>query len=319
MKHYSFLNLLLVISYNLCFTQTEIVTILDKETHKLIPFVTVSFGENDGIYSDIEGKFSLELIVNDTIILSSIGYKTQTVLKNSIQTNTIYLQPTNVLLEEVIVSNKKKKFKLIKSKPINDKDFLNSYKNPIGSEIACLIPNNYGDKDVQIKSILIPSYNKTMTKEMNKQVLKRHTFKTIYKITFLQNENGIPGDEIKTDFITLIFDEKTDTSKLNIEIQQIYLPKNGCFISLLNLGPADENGNLIPTSPFYEKQTSKGLMRFSKPIKPYFPINFDKNEIQTFVRHMFNEDKDWKPFYFRKNRTSEFHNLSLGYELKVFE
>jgi hypothetical protein len=318
-KYILFLSTLLAFNTHLSYSQHQIISIIDNDTKKSIPFANISFGKTDGIYTTVKGLFDLQLITSDSLSISSLGYKTLKILKTEIKNKTVLLKRDNIKLKEIIVSNKKKKFKIKKQKPVNDKDFLNSYKNSIGTEIACFIPNNHGTKDVIIKTILIPTYNKTMTTDLGKQILKRHPFKTIYKVSILENNNGFPGNEIKTEFITIVFDEKTDTTKLVLENQNIYIPQEGCFVAFLNLGPADENGNLIPTSPYYERKTSKGVLRFNKPIKPYFPVNFKINENKTFLKHTFNENKMWKPLYFRKGRTSEFHNISIGYELQVFE
>lgn len=309
--------LIVTLGLNYNYSQAEVISVLDKDTQLAISFATITFGDNDGFYTDIDGKFDLNLITSDNLEISSLGYTTIEILKTDIKNKTIYLMSNSETLDEVLITDSKRKFKLKKTKPINDKDFLNSYKNPIGIEIASFIENKHGEKEVQIKSILVPSYNKTMV-GTKKQVLKRHPFKTLYKVRFLKNENGFPGDKITSDIILLSFNEKSDLNKLSLENKNIYLPKNGCFITLLNLGPSDETGSLIPTTPYFEKETSKGLMRFAKSIKPYFPVNYKLKKNQTFIRNTFNKDKKWQTFYFKKNRPSEFHNISVGYELKVY-
>jgi len=154
-----------------------IITVNDQLTALPIAYVTISFGDNNGIYTNKNGQFNLSLIESDRLQLSAVGYKTKTVFVNAIKEQHIVLMPEETMLEEVVLSNKKRKFKTEKTKPINNKDFLNSYRNPIGSEIACLIENNYRDQEVQIQSVTIPTYNKTMDfSGKKKQVLKRHPF-----------------------------------------------------------------------------------------------------------------------------------------------
>ncbi|MBO3116672.1 carboxypeptidase-like regulatory domain-containing protein [Winogradskyella sp. DF17] len=297
----------------------NLITVVDKKASKSIPYVTISFGNNDGIYTDQNGRFDLSLITSDSIRLSSLGYQSKIIAINTIQRDTIFLNPTDIQLNEVLVSNKKQKFKTKKIKSINDRDFLNSYRNPIGCEIACLIKNDFSKNDVQLKSITIPSYNKTMDfNGANKQVLKRHAFSTLYKVNFYFNLDGKPGERITSDTLTIQFNEKTDKLKINLESHQIYLPKNGLFISLLNLGPANAEGKLIPTSPYYEQETKKGKLKFVKHIKPYFPVNYYKNENFTYMRIAFDNDLAWKVFNLNNSNQDKFNNISLGYELKVF-
>ncbi|WP_178984768.1 carboxypeptidase-like regulatory domain-containing protein [Winogradskyella helgolandensis] len=297
-----------------------IVTVSDQLTAQPIAYVNISFEDKDGIYADKNGQFDLSLIASDRMQLSVLGYETKTIFVDSIKQQLIGLDPIETMLEEVLLSDKKRKFKTEKTKSINDKDFLNSYRNPIGSEIACLIENNFSGKDVQIKSVTIPSYNKTMDfSGKKKQVLKRHPFTTLYSIGFYTNENGLPGNEITAESITILFDEKTDQLKIDLEQHQIYLPKNGLYIALLNLGPADAEGNLIPTSPFYEKETKEGLYKFPKHIKPYFPVNYSESKNNTYSRSRFDNDKTWTLFYLNEQKKDKINNITLGTELKVFE
>jgi hypothetical protein len=297
-----------------------LVTVTDKVTELPISYVNISFGDNDGIYTNENGQFNLNLITADKMSLSALGYKTKTVISDSITNQVIFLDPENTLLEEVILDNFKRKFKIQKTKPINDKDYLNSYRNPIGNEIACFIENRFNDNDIQLKSITIPSYNKTMDLTgPRKQILKRHPFSTLYKINFYENDNGLPGNHIKTENITVLFNEKTDKLKIDLETHQIYIPQTGCFISLLNLGPADENGVLIPTSPFYERKTKKGTFQFPKHIRPYFPVNYDKNEHNTYQRSTFGTNNVWEVFYLNNSKLDMVNNISLGHELKIFD
>ena len=296
------------------------ITVNDQLTALPIAYVTISFGDNNGIYTNKNGQFNLSLIESDRLQLSAVGYKTKTVFVNAIKEQHIVLMPEETMLEEVVLSNKKRKFKTEKTKPINNKDFLNSYRNPIGSEIACLIENNYRDQEVQIQSVTIPTYNKTMDfSGKKKQVLKRHPFSTLYKISFYSNANGLPGEKIKTESITIVCNEKTDKLKIDLEQYQIYLPKNGFYLSLLNLGPANHKGQLIPTSPYYEKETKEGLYKFPKYIKPYFPVNYDESKNNTYIRSNFDNDKAWTLFYLNKQKKDRINNITLGTEVKIYE
>ncbi|SDH88035.1 carboxypeptidase-like regulatory domain-containing protein [Winogradskyella thalassocola] len=318
---YFILSLCFLLKLSPIIGQNEtIITVSDELTALPIAYVNISFGDKDGIYTDNNGQFNLRLIASDSMQLSALGYETKIVFVDSIKEQLIVLNPVTTQLEEVVLSDKKRKFKTEKTKPINDKDFLNSYRNPIGSEIACLIENNFSDNEVQIKSIIIPSYNKTMDfSGKKKQVLKRHPFATLYSISFYTNENGLPGKEITTESIVILFNEKTDKLNIDLEQHQIYLPKNGLYLALLNLGPADAEGNLIPTSPFYEKETKEGLYKFPKHIKPYFPVNYSKNTNSTYRRSRFDNDKTWTVFYLNEGKKDRINNITLGTEVKIYE
>jgi hypothetical protein len=194
--------------------------------------------------------------------------------------------------------------------------------NIIGGEIACFIPNKYNNKDVFLNSISIPIVTKTISFDSKligkKQIVKKLDFSALYKVSFYKNENGIPGKELIDETITLIFNQKSTVIKVNLEIYGIYLPKEGFFVGLLNLGPTNKNGNLIPTSPYVEKMTKNGMMRFSKPVKPYFPVIIKINKANTYSRFSFKDYKEWKKFHVLK-KGNTFQNISLGYELKIYD
>ena len=57
--------------------------------------------------------------------------------------------------------------------------------------------------------------------------------------------------------ITFILDESSKNFVVNVENNNINIPKNGLFVSILNIGIADDNGKLIPTTPYTEVKNNK--------------------------------------------------------------
>jgi iron complex outermembrane receptor protein len=104
-----FLFFLLVCSYNIVHGQDFIGTVLNGEDKSPVPFATVYFSElESGTSTSNEGVFLIEHYPQKKIAISisSVGFKTLDVVLDlsKISTQTFYLQPTHIKLEEVIVS-----------------------------------------------------------------------------------------------------------------------------------------------------------------------------------------------------------------------
>ena len=77
--------------------------IKDSGTLYPIAFVTV-LSSQAGTSTNIEGFFSINVSVDDSIQLSHVNYRTKTLLLQDVGDSlVIYLQPKNVLLEEIVI------------------------------------------------------------------------------------------------------------------------------------------------------------------------------------------------------------------------
>ncbi len=108
MKHL-FLNLLVLFSLSISFSQTLTGTLLSKDTEESIPFATVRIGENYGVITNTEGRFSI--VVNqfkpqDSLEFSSMGFKTlKLALKDFKDKQNIYLETAVNELGEVFLKD----------------------------------------------------------------------------------------------------------------------------------------------------------------------------------------------------------------------
>jgi len=299
------------------------IKVVDSITNKGVSYVAITFEKNNGLYTDEDGVFSLDEIKSEQISLSCMGYSIKTISLKSIQDNTIYLSPTNYELSEVVISDKARKSKVEKVKPKIHNDFMQSHRLSIGGELAMYIPNHFDSNDIELKSLTIPIVTKTISfdksMEGKAQRLKKLPFSVLYKISFYANEQNKPGEQFNYEDITVVLDEKSTKVDVDLDKYNITLPKEGFFISLLNLGVTDENGKLIPTTPFELKEVDNRMIKFARPTKPYFPVYYKENKNKTFFRYSFNDDKKWITFYKHgKKKEGEYHNIGLGYELKIY-
>lgn len=313
---------LVFLSYFINVANSQI-KVIDSITKKHVPYVAIRFDENNGIFTNNEGEFNLTDVTKDSIFLSSPGYRRKVIDLKTLDSNLIYLSPVDYVLEEVAISNKNKKSKTKRVKPIKHNDFLKSHRLIVGEELAIYIPNNYNSDDIEFKSLLIPIITKTISFDKSMagktQRVKKLPFSAMYKISFYENLKGSPGDQINYEDITIVINEKSTIVNFSIEKYNISLPHEGVFIGILNLGKTDRNGKLISTSPFEMREDKNGTVKFVKPTKPNFPVHYKEKINNTFSRYTFEEDKEWKTFYKHgKIKKGEYHNISLGYEIKIY-
>ena len=134
--------------------QLSTVKILDSVSFAPIPFATVSFSNSSGIISDENGDFELiknELNDEDSLFISSMGYKKVSYSLNRFNDSIIFLSPKPIELNNVIITNRK-----LTSQEIIEK-------------IKAAITQNYQTDLSENKIFYRKEYNSTIEKfEINK-------------------------------------------------------------------------------------------------------------------------------------------------------
>ncbi len=101
----SFLFFTLAIS-----AQTITSKVVDKKTNQPVPFATIQVSENQGVITNEEGRFSINLekaqSETDSIYISSMGYEKVGIAVNTATDSIIYIQPKAIELKSVFISNK---------------------------------------------------------------------------------------------------------------------------------------------------------------------------------------------------------------------
>jgi len=96
--------------------------VIEEGSENLIPFVNIGVvNKEEGTVSNVKGYFTLDISVlndNDTILFSSIGYESKTIvlsdLKNYLKySNLIILQPIHYELEEIVIMSDNSSYELI--------------------------------------------------------------------------------------------------------------------------------------------------------------------------------------------------------------
>jgi len=106
-------KLIILLIFIACYSvnaQTLSIQVKDSLTLSPIPFSTVSFSNNKGLISDENGIFQLitsELINQDSLYVSSMGYEKVSYPLIKFKDSIIYLTPKPVVLNDVILTNKR--------------------------------------------------------------------------------------------------------------------------------------------------------------------------------------------------------------------
>lgn len=120
--------------------------IYDSKTRESLPFVNIAFkGSKIGTTSNIDGEYSIETYyAEDSLMASFVGYKplAKAVKKDQTQVIDFFLDPGSFSLGEVVISAKDFENpahiilkKIIKNKPVNNREKLDSYQYEVYNKI----------------------------------------------------------------------------------------------------------------------------------------------------------------------------------------
>lgn len=92
-------------SFTCCLSQS--VTVVDSTTKKPISFVTVKFGDNKGLYSNEQGKFTVNSTSVSFLHLNHVGYNDLSVELKKVK-DTVFMKPRVIVLNEITIKKSNK-------------------------------------------------------------------------------------------------------------------------------------------------------------------------------------------------------------------
>jgi len=212
--------LLLLFSLSLFAQKSTEGIIKNAETDEPIPYVNIGIVKKDkGTVSTDEGKFEFEIpsnLMNDTIKLSSIGYKPKTMLAKDfvaiLKTNPIIkLLPEITELDEVVVTNKK-----LKEKVVGNKTKSKKMKGAFSYAVA---GNEVGIK-IKIKD------SPTYIKKFHVNVVSNTSEKVKFRMNFYNIKDGLPNEKIIKENIIFSINVKEGDFTLNLEKYDIVVEED---------------------------------------------------------------------------------------------
>lgn len=304
-------------------------TILDKENKNPVSYATISFGNGNGIFADDEGTFifTKKLYADiDTLYISALGYENFKIATTNLSKQ-IELTPFQDALDEVLLNYfPKGKSKTETLKPTVHDDYYKCWLPTIESEIAVYFKNDNPAKPKKINTLLLPikveakDWSKRKTKTSNKI-----PFSTLFRVQFYKNNNGVPGDVLTYDKIVFRVTEASESIfEVNVTNNDIFMPKDGLFVSLQVLGYTDKAGKLLPNKKYREVKTSKGIVKISTTFRPLLPFTDKIKTPRTFVKRVFLNDNQWVLFDKKNIEDSNLlkaglNNYAIGLGLQVFK
>jgi hypothetical protein len=210
-------------------------TIKDSETDNPIPYVNIGIvKKNIGTVSDPGGKFNLEIpsdLKNDTVILSSIGYQSKSMLLkdflSDLKTNPIIgLLPEITELNEVVVTSKKLKEKIVGNKTKSGK-FRGGFRNAtLGHEVG-----------IKIKIKDSPTY----IKKFHTNVTSNTSETMKFRMNFYTIKDGLPKEKIVKENIIFSINIKEGEFTLDLEKYNIMVEEDFyCTIELVENQKSDD-------------------------------------------------------------------------------
>ncbi len=173
-KIFCFISILIVCNIS---AQSTIVKVLDSVTLSPVPFATVYFSNNKGIIANENGHFELikkELRNYDSLFISSMGYKKVSFDLNQFNDSIVFLSPKAIVLNNVLLSNRKLSSKEIIEKVKNaiDKNYQTQlsenkifYRSEFSGITEKLELNKFKSSISEISSPLIDSLLNSLPKE----------------------------------------------------------------------------------------------------------------------------------------------------------
>ncbi len=303
-------------------------TIIDSISKKGVSFATISFGNGNGIFADDDGQFffTKKLYADiDSLFISALGYKDIKLVSSSLK-DTLFLAPQSDLLDEVIVTARPTgKFKEVTLKPTDHNDYFKCWLPTIESEIAVFFPNNDA-KPKHLTKLLLPI--KTEAKDWNKRGNKKkekRPFSTLFRVQFYKNHKGLPGDVVTYEKIVFIATQDTKpVFEFDVSGFDIFIPKDGIFVSIQVLGFTDKNGKLLPNKKYKEVKTRRGIIKVSTTFRPLLPFTDQIEDKTTYVKRIFQNNGQWVLFDKKNIKNSNLlnaglNNYGMGLKMEVYK
>lgn len=317
--------LLALLVYNYTFSQTYVI---DSKTKYPVSYATISFGNGNGTFADNDGKFIFtKKLYNDidSLYISALGYKNLSMASAQLK-DTLYLEPKADELEEVLITTKPTgKWKPVTIKPTTHNDYYQCWLPTVESEIAVFFKRNSATPK-KIESVLLPI--KVEAKDWDKRKsssANKRSFSTLFRVMFYENNNGKPGAPLVYDNIIFgVTQNSKKTFEIDVDEYDVFIPKNGIFVSVQVLGYTDPKGKLLPNKKYREVKTRQGIVKVSTTFRPLLPFTDKIENKQTFVKRIFLNNGKWQLFDAKNIKNSNLltaglNNYGMGLKLKVYK
>ena len=219
-----------------------------------IPFSHIIIkNKKDGTISDQNGIFEIYCSENDTLTISSIGYKRKSCL--CIKSLVVVLKEDVVSLDEVVVNSEKMTY--------TEKRLGNYNSKNVGTQIALSEAAIFIDNQDKISGLLVGLIFKLSKLRFNRGVdrnkaLLKNKELLIRANIYKKSNTEFPGNTIDIGDLIAKINKRQQVIKFDLSHHSISFPKEGLFISIEFLGYFDDK-EFIPINII----SRKGLLQFA--------------------------------------------------------
>lgn len=276
MKSAAFLFTLFLLPLQLVLGQTLRLNaiILGHDTREGLPYVSIGIKNTaTGTTSDASGQFTLQANSRDTLVFSSVGYKTAVLLASEIA-SAVYLQEDVKALHEVVVKSGRLKTTRVgnlKSKTYVSLGGANQY--------AMLLQPDSG------RGMLLEEVHF----ELQPDTRENNRWRTAIKVRVYANELGKPGRDLIPINLVVSADKKDRRIVVDVSQYAITVPREGVFIGIDFIGFFDNKGDFVPYSPN------------NRPLNLRIPFSITQASHRTFSRFF---GTDWQLVRHRSSNSS---------------
>jgi len=219
--------ILFLFSLSLFAQQSAEGTIKDAETGELIQYVNIGIVKKDkGTVSTNKGKFEFEIppiLMNDTIKLSAIGYQPKYMIAKDflaiLKANpTIRLLPEITELDEIVVTNKKLKEKIVGNKTKSKK---------MKAAFSYAVAGNELGIKIKIKD------SPTRIEKFHVNVVSNTSEKVKFRMNFYNIKDGLPNEKIFKE--NIIFSINVTEGEFTLDLEKYNIVLEEDFYSTIEL------------------------------------------------------------------------------------
>ena len=246
--HYIRFLLLLSMLSAVTFGMTQTVIVKDSITHEAVPFVSVYFGNASGGYTDEKGEIA---IPNEAaqIRLSHICYETKSIAKVTVDSQTIFLVPKTINLDEVAISAKAPKQIKTTEVGLMKAKTQTKHKGANGFEMALFIPYDSTWTEAPYIHSILASLDYS-THYLVFTEIKNPIHATLrFDLRLPDAKTGAPKDESLIDGgIILPSGQKLGKDGISLT-RPIPFPQTGVFVVVewITTAQVSESCNLVPS------------------------------------------------------------------------
>ena len=288
--HYKRLLLQWVLLLTATFGMSQTLIVKDSITNEPIPFVSVYFGNDSGGYTDEQGAIAIPSEI-EQIRFSHICYESKSIAKVTVDSQTIFLAPISINLDEVAISARiPKRIKttevgLMKAKTQT------KHKGANGFEMALFIPyDSTWTESPYIQSILASLDYSTHWLVFTE--IKTPIYATLrFDLRQTDAKTGAPKDESLIDGgIILPSSQKLGKDGISLT-RPIPFPQTGVFVVVewITTVQVSESCNLVPSlnmtldekeNRTWNKKTFRGMDWMQEQNEPAY----QNEEAQVFYK-----------------------------------